>query len=127
MHSTLDPGSLHGVAKSRTSYPCLPQKLNIKLCVATCEAVWLRRLLLDVGEENKVATMIKCDNQSSIKLANSLYFIRTQSISIHNFILLGRKFSQKKSILSIVIVVAMLLIFLPNLLVESHLSCLGKC
>eukprot|EP00253_Pinus_taeda_P029456 PITA_29456 len=44
------------------------------MCSATCQAVWLRRLLLDVGEEQKVATVIKCDNQSSIKLANNLVF-----------------------------------------------------
>ena len=35
------------------------------LCATTCEAVWLRRLLQDVGEEQKEPTMIKCDNQSS--------------------------------------------------------------
>jgi len=40
-------------------------------CAATCEAVWLRRLLHDVGEEQKDATIIICDNQSSIKLMNN--------------------------------------------------------
>eukprot|EP00253_Pinus_taeda_P002194 PITA_02194 len=44
------------------------------VCVATCEAIWLRRLLHDVGEEQKDATVIKCDNQSSIKLANNPVF-----------------------------------------------------
>jgi hypothetical protein len=44
------------------------------LCATTCEVVWLRRLLEDVGEEQKESTMIKCDNQSSIKLANNLIF-----------------------------------------------------
>eukprot|EP00253_Pinus_taeda_P036464 PITA_36464 len=44
------------------------------MCAATREAVWLRRLLLDAGEEQKVATVIKCDNLSSIKLANNLVF-----------------------------------------------------
>lgn len=44
------------------------------MCAATYEAVWLRILLLDVGEEQKVVTMIKCDNQSSIKLANNPLF-----------------------------------------------------
>ena len=41
------------------------------LCKTTCEVVWLRRLLQDVGEEQKKVTIIKCDNQSSIKLANN--------------------------------------------------------
>ena len=44
------------------------------MCAATCEAVWLWRLLQDVGEEQIDATTIRCDNQSSIKLANILVF-----------------------------------------------------
>jgi hypothetical protein len=41
------------------------------LCATTCEVVWLRILLQDVGKEQKEPTMIKCDNQISIKLANN--------------------------------------------------------
>ena len=44
------------------------------LCATTCEAAWLKRLLQDVGNEQNEPTMIKCDNQSSIKLANNLIF-----------------------------------------------------
>lgn len=44
------------------------------MCAATCEAVWLQRLLQDVGEEQKDAKTIICDNQSSIKLANNPVF-----------------------------------------------------
>eukprot|EP00253_Pinus_taeda_P033215 PITA_33215 len=44
------------------------------MCAATCEAVWLRRLFQDVGEEQIDATKIRCDNQSSIKLANNPVF-----------------------------------------------------
>ena len=51
------------------------------LCAATCEAVWLRRLLQDVGEEQKEPTMIKCDYQSSIKLANNpIFHVRTKHV-----------------------------------------------
>jgi hypothetical protein len=51
------------------------------LCATTCEVVWLRRLLQDVGEEQKEPTMIKCDNQSSIKLVNNLiYHARTNNV-----------------------------------------------
>ena len=32
------------------------------LCAATCEVVWLRRILQDVGEEQKEPTKVKCDN-----------------------------------------------------------------
>jgi len=44
------------------------------ICATTCEAVWLRRLLQDVGEEQIDTTTIRCDNQSSIKLANNPVF-----------------------------------------------------
>jgi hypothetical protein len=51
------------------------------LCVATCEVVWLRRLLQDDGKEQKEPTMIKCDNQISINLANNLiYHARTNHV-----------------------------------------------
>eukprot|EP00253_Pinus_taeda_P023664 PITA_23664 len=44
------------------------------MCAATCEAIWLQRLLWDVREEHKVGTTIRCDNKSSIMLANNLVF-----------------------------------------------------
>jgi hypothetical protein len=51
------------------------------LCATTCEVVWLRRLLRDVGEEQRKATIIKCDNQSSIKLENNpVYHSRTKNV-----------------------------------------------
>jgi hypothetical protein len=51
------------------------------LCAATCEVVWLRRLLQDVGEERKEPTMIKCDNQSSINIAkNPIFHARTKHV-----------------------------------------------
>jgi hypothetical protein len=51
------------------------------LCATTCEVVWLRRLLQYVGEEKKEPTMIKCDNQSSIKPAkNPIFHARTKHV-----------------------------------------------
>jgi hypothetical protein len=47
------------------------------LWATTCEVVWLTKLLQDVGEEQKEPTMIKCDNQSSIKPENNLIFHAT--------------------------------------------------
>lgn len=32
------------------------------LCATTCEVVWLRQVLQDLGEEKRKATMIKHDN-----------------------------------------------------------------
>jgi len=39
---------------------------------STCEAIWLRRILEDVGEGQQEPTVIRCDNQSTIKLGNNL-------------------------------------------------------
>jgi hypothetical protein len=51
------------------------------LCAATCEVVWVRRLLQDVGEEQKEPTMIRCDNQSSINIANNpIFHARTKHV-----------------------------------------------
>jgi hypothetical protein len=51
------------------------------LCATTFEVVWLRRILEDVGEEQKEPIMIKCDNQSSIKLANNpIFHARTKHV-----------------------------------------------
>ena len=58
------------------------------LCSATCEAIWLRRILEDVGNKPMKPTVIKCDNQSTIKLAhNPIYHARTKHIEIqHHFV-----------------------------------------
>lgn len=41
------------------------------LCSGTCEAIWLRRILEDVGEGQQEPRVIRCDNESTIKLGNS--------------------------------------------------------
>ena len=48
----------------------------------------MRRILEDMGEEQKAPIVINCDNQSSIKLANNpMYHARTKHIEIqHHFI-----------------------------------------
>eukprot|EP00253_Pinus_taeda_P015845 PITA_15845 len=52
------------------------------LCVATCEAIRLRRLLNNAGEEQKESTTIKTDNQSIIKLAyNPVFHKNTKHIN----------------------------------------------
>lgn len=51
------------------------------LCAATCEAIWLRRLLSDAGEGQKEATSIRIDNQSTIKLTyNPIFHKNTEHI-----------------------------------------------
>eukprot|EP00253_Pinus_taeda_P031971 PITA_31971 len=54
------------------------------LCAATCEAIWLRRLLKYAGKEQKQPTSIKSDNQSTIKLAyNPVFHKNTKHIDTH--------------------------------------------
>eukprot|EP00253_Pinus_taeda_P029672 PITA_29672 len=55
---------------------------------ATCEAIWLRRILEDVGEKQRKPTSIKSDNQSSMNLANNpIYHARTKHIEVqHHFV-----------------------------------------
>ena len=58
------------------------------LCNATCETVWLQRILEDIGNKQLKPTVLQCDNQSSIKLAhNPIYHARTKHIEIqHHFV-----------------------------------------
>ena len=58
------------------------------LCHATYEFVWLRIILEDISNKKMKPTILKCDNQSSIKLAyNPIYHARTKHIEIqHHFV-----------------------------------------
>ena len=58
------------------------------LCNATCEVVWLRRILEDIDKKQINPTILKCDNQNTIKLAhNPIYHARTKHIEIqHHFV-----------------------------------------
>ena len=51
---------------------------------ATCEAIWLKRLLKDLQEEVSDSTTIYCDNLNSIQLAkNPVFHARTKHIEVH--------------------------------------------
>ena len=41
---------------------------------ASCEVVWLRKLLFDIVDLQLDATWIHCDNQSCVKLSENLVF-----------------------------------------------------
>ena len=43
-------------------------------CLASCEAVWLRKLRSNIFDLQFDATCIHCDNQSCIKLSKNLVF-----------------------------------------------------
>jgi hypothetical protein len=52
--------------------------------VATCEAIWVKRLLKELHEEVSEPTVIYCDNLSSIQLAkNPVFHARTKHIEVH--------------------------------------------
>jgi hypothetical protein len=52
--------------------------------VATCEAIWLKRLLKDLHEEVSDPTVVQCDNLSSIQLAkNPVFHAQTKHIEVH--------------------------------------------
>ena len=52
--------------------------------VATCEAIWLKRLLKDLQEEVSDPTTMYCDNLSNIQLAKiPVFHARTKHIEVH--------------------------------------------
>ena len=52
--------------------------------VATCEAIWLKRLLKDLQVEVFDPTTIYCDNLNSLQLAKNPFFhTRTKHIEVH--------------------------------------------
>ena len=55
------------------------------VAIATCEEVWLRRLIADLGEYIDGAVTIWCDNMSSIQLTkNPVFHARTKHIEVHH-------------------------------------------
>jgi hypothetical protein len=94
------------------------------LCATTCEVVWLRRLLQDVGEEKKEPTMIKCDNQISIKLENNpIYHARKKHVDAQ-FHFFREKLQSNEIALMYCNTCEMLLIFSLSLLERLSLNCL---
>ena len=52
-------------------------------CSASCEAVWLWKLLSDIFDLQLDATYIHCDNQSCVKLSeNPVYHDKSKHIEI---------------------------------------------
>jgi hypothetical protein len=56
----------------------------IAACSASCEAIWLRKLLTGLFDQGMEATMVLCDNQSCIKMTeNPVFHDRSKHIEIH--------------------------------------------
>jgi hypothetical protein len=60
----------------------------VSAALATSQAIWLRRILEDIGEKQEDAVHLHCDNKSAITMAkNPVYHSRTRHIAIkHHFI-----------------------------------------
>ena len=55
----------------------------VAACSASCEAVWLRKLLSDLFDLQLDATSIYCDNQSCVKLSeNPVFHEKSKHIDI---------------------------------------------
>jgi hypothetical protein len=55
----------------------------IVACSARCEAIWLQKLLTDLFDLERRATLILCDNQSCIKMTeNPVFHDRSKHIEI---------------------------------------------
>ena len=55
----------------------------VAACSASCEAMWLRKLLFDLFDLQLDATCIYCDNQSCVKLSkNPVFHDKSKHIEI---------------------------------------------
>ena len=55
----------------------------VAACLASCEAVWLRKLLSNLFDLRMDATFIYCDNQSYVKLSeNPVFHDKSKHIEI---------------------------------------------
>ena len=70
---------------------------HIAFCIATQESVWLRQLKKDLQIDCSSPTTIHEDNQRTIAMSKTLFYISEQSISILNYILFWKKFKIKQS------------------------------
>ena len=58
----------------------------ITACSASCEAIWLQKLMLGLFDPELDTTVILCDNQSCIKMAkNPIFHDKSKHIEIQYF------------------------------------------
>ncbi|XP_068657940.1 uncharacterized mitochondrial protein AtMg00810-like [Aristolochia californica] len=77
-------GIISWVSKKQKTVALSSTKAEYKAaCVAACEAVWLRRILTDIGIPLTESTTLNCDSQSYIAMAkNPVFHARTKHIEI---------------------------------------------
>jgi hypothetical protein len=88
-HQVTARGAMHWSSKRQTSTTLSSIEAEyMSLTQAAKEALWLRKLLGDLGYQQSVATPFYCDNQSAIALSqNPKYHSRMKHIEVqHHYI-----------------------------------------
>ena len=83
---SLGSGVFSWISKKQPTVALSSTKAKYKAtCFASCEVIWLRRILWHMGVQQEDATMLRCDNQSCMAIAkNPLFHARTKHIEIHS-------------------------------------------
>ena len=69
--------------KQATVAQSIAEAEYVAIAEATSQAIWLRRILEDMGEKQDKPTKINCDNKSAIAIAkNPVHHNRTKHIAI---------------------------------------------
>ena len=71
----------------------------VTACSASCEAVWMWKLLSDIFDLKLDATCIHCDNQSCVKLSdNPMFHDKSKHIKIKYHYIRDQGYGAKRSI-----------------------------
>ncbi|MCO5568844.1 hypothetical protein L7F22_022545 [Adiantum nelumboides] len=81
---SLGSGVISWISKKQPTVALSSTEAEYKAaCFASCEALWLRRLLGDMGAVQEQPTMLLCDNQSCMAIArNPMFHVRTKHIEV---------------------------------------------
>lgn len=81
---SLGSGVISWISKKQPTVALSSTEAEYKAaCFASCEALWLRRLLGDMGAVQQQTTVLLCDNQSCIAIArNPVFHARTKHIEV---------------------------------------------
>ncbi|MCO5603060.1 hypothetical protein L7F22_057204 [Adiantum nelumboides] len=81
---SLGSGVISWISKKQPTVALSSTEAEYKaVCFASCEALWLRRHLGDMGAVQEQPTMLLCDNQSCMAIArNPVFHVRTKHIEV---------------------------------------------
>lgn len=84
--SNLGSGAITWISKKQATTALSSSKAEYIAAVSSaCQALWLRRLLADLSQEQEGATDILCDNKAAIAMTkNPVYHGRSKHIDIHH-------------------------------------------